>query len=255
MPKSTETKKVPGGRVFHIVTQINHPITGEELLTRDQVMETFNKRALIKCAATIEHNQDTYTEEDEELDPSHKTGTLKKPHLHIVIKTDKYLNVEQVSAWFGLEPNFVHLPRYKGEKGFVDALMYIIHENEASIKAGKYHYSDDEVFTKNLEFRKYIDDYKSSTESNSFKKDSAKIKEIREGIFLNGDTLFSVKNKEPIIYMNNFTGFRNLRNEYLVMNAAMPDYKINFYICGSGGVGKGLCSKALARALIDPERS
>ena len=54
----------------------------------EEMQEIIDKHRTIKEWAYIIHDKDVYTKKDEEKNPEHKEGTLKKPHIHL------YLNFE-----------------------------------------------------------------------------------------------------------------------------------------------------------------
>ncbi len=249
--KNSAKKKNGGGsRTFHIVTNVIHRGTGETILTKDDAIEIINHHKQIKQCALILHDKDVYTQAEEINNHQHTAGTLKPEHLHIVFKTDKYLSVETVAKWFGISSNFIDLPKGKG--AFTDSLRYLTHESESEQALGKHLYSDDEVITKNLDFREHLTKQENNKKLYN-QEDIDNVASIKLDILYKGKTLQEVSDEFPLVYINNFETFRKLRTEYLNTIASPPPFRINFYISGAGGTGKGLCSRALARALIDPE--
>ena len=70
-------------------------------------------------------------------------------------------------------------------------------------------------------------------------------------VLLNGMTLRQVIDKYPYEFQQDFAYLERCRIRYISKIAPMPRRRINYYVEGSGGIGKGLISRALARALID----
>jgi hypothetical protein len=64
-------------------------------------------------------------------------------------------------------------------------------------------------------------------------------------------TLREVVEEYPLEYQDDFSYLEKCRLRYLSTISEMPKTRINYYVEGRGGVGKGLISKAIARALID----
>lgn len=82
------------------------------------------------------------------------------------------------------------------------------------------------------------------------KGDSMTDKQIMgQRIMLDGLTLLQAKAEDPILYADNLEFFRKLRGVYL-SDLTPPKTRLNYYICGDAGAGKGVMSKALARAMF-----
>ena len=116
----------------------------------EEMQEIIDKHRTIKEWAYIIHDKDVYTQKDEEKNPEHKEGTLKKPHIHL------YLNFGQGSAtfkdvarWFKDEPQYVG--KVHGRKA--DMLLYLTHRNVPE----KYQYKDDEVVS-NFDLKQAIEE-------------------------------------------------------------------------------------------------
>ena len=116
----------------------------------EEMQEIIDKHRTIKEWAYIIHDKDVYTKKDEEKNPEHKEGTLKKPHIHL------YLNFGQGSAtfkdvarWFKDEPQYVG--KVHGRKA--DMLLYLTHRNVPE----KYQYKDDEVVS-NFDLKQAIEE-------------------------------------------------------------------------------------------------
>ena len=51
------------------------------------------------------HDKDTYTEEDEEKNPEHKSGTLRKSHLHLFLRFTSALDASKIAKYFNQTEN------------------------------------------------------------------------------------------------------------------------------------------------------
>lgn len=87
--------------------------------------------------AAIQHDKDTWTAEDEAKNPEHKAGELKKPHFHIVLRTQNATWNTALCKELGIEEKFC-----EQAKNTDNALQYLIHYNDTD----KATYSIDEVF-------------------------------------------------------------------------------------------------------------
>lgn len=77
--------------------------------------------------AWIIHNQDVYSEEEEEKDPKYIAGSPKPDHIHLLLhfKRNQPQRYKHVAGWFGLAANFVSRIRKKWE----NAVLYLVHLN------------------------------------------------------------------------------------------------------------------------------
>lgn len=87
--------------------------------------------------AGITHDRDTWTEEDEKKNPEHKAGSLKKEHIHIVLRTPNATWNTAICKEIGLEEKFC-----EQVKNIDRALQYLLHYNEPD----KTQYSLDDVY-------------------------------------------------------------------------------------------------------------
>ncbi len=116
----------------------------------DEMEEIIEKHRTIKEWAYIIHDKDVYTKKDEEKNPEHKEGTLKKPHIHLYLNFGKNgASYDDVARWFKDKPQYVG--RVHGRKA--DVLLYLTHRNAPQ----KYQYNDDEVIS-NFDLTKAIDE-------------------------------------------------------------------------------------------------
>lgn len=87
--------------------------------------------------AGIQHDKDTWTEEDEKKNPEHKAGELKKAHFHVVVRTQNATWNTALCKELGIEEKFC-----EQAKNIDNALQYLIHYNDTE----KTTYEIDEVF-------------------------------------------------------------------------------------------------------------
>lgn len=225
----TEKKEVKAirSRTFNIMQY-------EIFLTEEKIKAVVSSYKTIKRYAYIKHDKDVGDD-----------GVIKKPHFHIVLQFEQLMPNTTIAKWLGIAPNFVDVP--KGRDSFIQCVQYLTHESAAQQKLGKYLYSDDEVIA-NFNFREDLDNYKNNEVQQIFKGTSKKIKlrlEIRKGFW------FPELSEED--YESDKKNILIARQEYINLYAPLPKSRTNYYLSGPSGIGKSLYSRALAKALIDPE--
>ncbi len=231
-------------RIFNIMQYENHPTTNELLLDEDTIKIALAHKTITRYAY-ICHDKDNYTKEDEDKNPTHKQGTLKPKHWHIVIETAKNATeIKTIAKWFNIPTNFIDCP--KGAGSFLDCVEYLTHEAEKQQELGKYKYDDTEVIA-NFDFRDELD--KRLERKLKYGGDLSAKQRMRLDVLLNGKTLIQCQEENPLLYSDDMEKLKKLRLQYIA-NMQPPKTRINYYISGEGGLGKGLCSRALARALF-----
>ena len=233
-------------RIFNVMQYEKHPETGETLLTEEQIRVALLSHRTVKCWAYICHDKDVYSALDEEQNPDHKTGEVKPRHWHVVLECGSNVEIGVVARWLGVAENFVETA--KGAGAFLDCVQYLTHEQEKQQLLGKRLYADSEVKS-NFEFRAELD--KRAENRAKYNRDLNLKERIRMEVLLNGMTLRQVIDKYPYEFQQDFAYLERCRIRYISKIAPMPRRRINYYVEGSGGIGKGLISRALARALID----
>ena len=243
-----------GSRVWELVTNIKHPVTGENLISKEKIDAVLKEHFSIKEYAYILHDKDTYTEEDiqNKKSESIKVGEQKSPHYHIVMRLSRYEPVDKLSNWFGIPENFFN--KKMGRNAFFDAVYYLTHQSKKEQAKGKHLYSENEVVCNFIEYDSFHDFIESGeTNKEKFGKANLNLKDkLRLMVLYDGTSIRQIKKDFPLAYSDDMEALNKRRGEYL-RDAPLPPYRINFYISGAGGAGKGLLSEALARALIDPE--
>lgn len=233
-------------RIFNVMQYEKHLETGETLLTEEQIRVALLSHRTVKRWAYICHDKDVYSALDEEQNSDHKAGEIKPRHWHIVLECGSNVEIGVVARWLGVAENFVETA--KGAGAFLDCVQYLTHEQEKQQLLGKRLYADSEVKS-NFEFRAELD--KRAENRAKYNRDLNLKERIRMEVLLNGMTLRQVIDKYPYEFQQDFAYLERCRIRYISKIAPMPRRRINYYVEGSGGIGKGLISRALARALID----
>jgi hypothetical protein len=231
-------------RIFNIMQYERHPETGEILLTQDTIEEACHKKSVVEYAYIL-HDKDPYSEADEEADPNHKKGTAKPRHWHIVLQCKNQVEISNVAKWFGIAENFVDVPKGRGAGKFTDCVEYLTHESEKQQELGKHRYEDTEVYA-NFDFRKRIE--KRNENKIKYGKDLDPKQAMMFDVMYGGKTLRQCMAEDEILYMDNFEKLQKMRMQYIA-HQKPPKTRINYYISGEGGMGKGLLSRALARSM------
>lgn len=239
MPTATKEKKA---KIFNIMQYVFHKDTGERLIDETTIKLALKHKTIYKWAYIL-HDKDKYTAEDEVAGKG-KSGELKPPHYHIVLQLSSSLTARNVAKWFNIAPNFVDMP--SGWGAFWDCAEYLTHESTSQQMIGKHLYSDMEVYA-NFDFRAEISRRKK--EVKEFGRELSSKDRYRAAVLVDGMTLREARNSDLLNYMDDFERLKKLRLQYLE-NLPPPSTRINYYISGGGGFGKGLTSRALARALF-----
>lgn len=226
-------------RTFNIMQYVEHPETGEPLITEDRIKDALSKFGQCRYAYIL-HDKDK--KED---------GSEKKPHFHIVIQTQSPVNLIVVAERFDIMPNFIDIP--KGRNSFGDCCEYLTHENPKEQEKGKYLYNDSEIRA-NFNFRELIDKTVTIRMNSELRGGVGSLKtyyfnQVHKGKM----TLTDVYNEDKEFYYNHERQLKYFRGVYLEEHAEMPRVRMNFYVYGEGGAGKDVMSRALARSLFPDE--
>lgn len=233
-------------RIFNVMQYERHPETGELLLTEERIKDALAHR-MIKRWAYVCHDRDVYSALDEEQNPDHHKGDVKPRHWHVVIEMGtRQVEIGVIAKWLGIKDNFVNVA--KGAGAFLDCVQYLTHEDDKQQGLGKRLYEDSCVQA-NFNFREELD--KRAERKARYGKDLNEKDRIRNEVLLKGMTLREVVEKYPLQYQDDFTYLEKCRLRYISTISEMPKARINYYVEGRGGIGKGLISKAIARALVD----
>lgn len=211
----------------------NHSKTGDKLISEKQIKNGLKYKS-IKEWAYICHDKDK--EED--------GITLKPKHWHIVLRFDVAVDVKTIAKWFSIEENYIEMP--KGRGAFLDCVEYLTHESGKQRAQNKHVYEDSEVKS-NFDFRERLQG-RHADKSLYDGKALSPTKRMKLDVLCDGKTLQKCKEENPLLFTECSTKLKELRLEYL-KTLDQPSTIVNYYITGSGGVGKGLMSRAIARNL------
>lgn len=233
-------------RVFNIMQYVNHPETGEPLLNEDTIKVALNHKT-IKQWAYVLHDKDVYSEKDEMDDPNHKQGDVKPPHWHIVLNCTQQVEIQTIAKWFGIADNFVDVPKGNGAGKFLDCVEYLTHESAKQQELGKHRYHDSEInASEGFDWRAKLD--KRNENKLKYGKDLDEVEQMKYDVLYNGKTLRQCIAEDRLLYMDNFEKLQKLRMQYISMQRP-PKTRLNYYVTGRGGVGKGMICRALARSM------
>lgn len=231
-------------RIFNIMQYERHPETGVELLNEDTIKSALAHRSITKYAYVM-HDKDVYSEADEADDCTHVAGQPKPRHWHIVIQCKNQVEISVIAKWLGIAENFVDVPKGLGAGKFLDCVEYLTHESAKQQALGKYRYADEEIKASDgFNWREALD--KRNDNKVKYGKDLDEKEQMRYDVLYLGKTLRQCMKQDPLLYMDDFEKLQKLRLQYISMQRP-PKTRLNYYICGKGGSGKGLMSRAIAR--------
>lgn len=231
-------------RIFNIMQYEKHPETGEHLIDEDIIKVALAHKS-IKQWAYIDHDADVYSLRDEADDETgrRKAGNTKPKHWHIVCRCDNAVEVSTIARWFKIPENFVDVP--KGQGAFLDCVEYLTHEREEQQALGKRLYEDERVRA-NFDFREDLEER--AEKRLKYGRDTDPKTAMWYDVMFNGLTLKQALERDRWAYMEMLEKLKKARLDY-ISRMSPPDTRINYYVEGKGGVGKGLISRAIARSL------
>lgn len=255
-------------RIINICQYECNPRTGDDLhFNENNIISALDHRT-IKQAAYILHDKDVYNEDEEamciealakEYDKNKSSeltkeeyinreqwvhqGEIKPRHWHIVARCDRAVELSVFAAWFGVPENMIDVP--KGRGAFMDCIEYLTHESPKQIAAGKHRYEDNEVHA-NFEFRQELD--RRAMSRAKYGQEVDRRTELRLDVMNGKLSLREIKKNYPLNYIQDREKLKQLRLEW-IQDAEPPKVRHNYYICGAGGIGKGVASVLLAHAL------
>ena len=231
----TEVKKLTPQRHLEITQYERNPKTGEDLhFGESNILKAIHTHKTIKRWSYVRHDHD--------LDD----GKPDFPHWHCYIDLSPARTVEDVAKWFGVPEHRVKVKN--GKNPYLDCTQYYTHEREPQ----KSLYPDSCIKSSH-DWRKLLAEReeerkKYGTDGLSFR-DKQRIDVLRYG-----KTLRQCKEEDILAYIKDMSTLQKCRAEYLWTQPA-PKSRVNFYVCGGGGIGKGQNSRALARALFPELKS
>lgn len=224
-----------------------HPITGEQLFSEKNILNGIAYKTIEKWSYIL-HDKD-YKSQEMEVDDDHPDipiGQLIDPHWHIVLKCKNAVEIHTIAKWFGVPENFVKI--LHGANAYIDAVEYLTHEHQTQQLLKKHRYDDGEVKS-NHDWRKELDLYQARRQ----KKNASKLNTkdyYRNEVLYHGMTLREVIEENADAYRDDLATLKKYRLEYILSFAELPSSRINYYVDGRGGVGKGLLCEAIARNLF-----
>lgn len=230
---SSKKQKQSAYRAFEIMQYEKNSKTGEDLHFNEDTIKKALSHKTIKKWSYVRHDRDL-----------REDGSKKGEHWHVYIATDCALTIETVARWFGVQQQYVEIK--KGENSFLDCTQYFTHE----LQSDKARYDDSEIKS-NLDWRDMLN--KKAENIEKYGSCTISVRDMqRIDVLKFGKTLAQCKEADALLYIKEMQTLQKCRAEYLFTQPA-PSSRVNFYISGSGGVGKGITSRALARALF-PDR-
>ena len=212
-------------------------------LTLEKIERVVLRYKSITRWAYICHDADVYSIKDEEANPDHKQGDVKPKHWHVVIEGKNAVEVDTVAKWFGIPAQFIDVPK-GGRRAFLDCVEYLTHENQKQQQQGKTLYSDDKVVA-NFEWREMLDKRKVGSSEDYTRRELLRLKVMHGEL-----TLRDIKEQFPLDFLADEAKLKSARETYITDFAPMPTSRVNYYLTGNGGDGKGLASRAVARSLF-----
>lgn len=206
---------------------------GKTFITMEKVEEVLNEHAnCIKDYAYIVHDQDTYTAEEEQKTPEHKAGTLKAPHIHIILRFERNQTQQfkSIAGWFGLEPQCV--VKVKGR--WEDAVLYLTHANAPE----KFQYHADDVVA-NFNVQTILDLAKER------KKLDKILTQILNGEIREYNKTLAIDNLLLVYQSKKINEAFKLRAEHLQATQQNRNTEVIF-ITGESGTGKTTFAKKIA---------
>lgn len=251
MSTTKKDKKSYRSRLFEIVQFEKNPQTGESLNFNENNIAAGLQHKSIKRYAYIKHDKDPYTEHDwneyverNGSEPTWSVGDRKEVHWHVVVNCPNAIEVDTIAKWFGVPVQCVEVP--KGRDAFLDKVEYLTHERDNQQEMGKNHYDDSEVKA-NFDFRKELEER--NLKRAKYGRDISPKDEYRYKVLYEGLTIRELCDIDPVAYQNDYSTLDRFRMKYITERAPIPRTRINYYVCGGGGAGKGLICRAIARSL------
>lgn len=228
-------KKVSVFRAFEVMQYERNPKTGEDLHFNEASIELALRHRVIKKWSWVCHDRDC-----------HEDGSPKGKHWHVYVYCDRAQPIATIAKWFGIEPQFVDVK--SGHGSFLDCTQYFTHEKHLE----KAQYPDSAVHS-NLPWRQLLNEREAEIER--YGTDGLNFRDKqRVDVLKYGKTLKQCKEDDPLLFVKEMSTLQKCRAEYLYTQPA-PKSRVNFYVCGGGGIGKGQNSRALARALFPELKS
>lgn len=235
-----------GFRQFTIMQYEKNPKTGEDLHFDESNILSALEHKTIKDYGYVLHDKDEKTELTDGH-PDVEVGAMIGRHWQAVIQCKYATEIHTIADWFGVPANFVEV--VKGANAFWDCLEYLTHEHEDQQAKGKYRYPDEEIKCSIPDWREKLDAYKLRRAKKNGSRLNTK-EYYRNEVLYHGMTTRQVMDEDADAYRNDWQTLDKLRLKHIKQFAKLPSTRINYYVNGRGGIGKGLLCEALARSLF-----
>lgn len=183
----------PRHHAFKVTQYLNHPETGEVLMTPTQLQRGLAHRSITEWA-WIEHDQDR-----------RRDGSLVPPHDHIAMRCKDARSREQVATWLKVPLDLVQV--LGGRGGFASYLRYLTHEDPTQQALGKHRYSETAVVA-NFDWRSEVETHFARP-----LKLPTRLDEIKLGVLSGTLSLWEVRETDPLVYAKHFSALKRLAEE------------------------------------------
>lgn len=237
-------------RCAMIVQYEYNPITGESLNFNKNIIDYAIQQRIdsLKAFAYIRHDKCLYNSEDD-IPEGKNVGDVRPPHWHVLLQFKNAVNLDALARSFNVPSNLVKVMR--GAGAFLDGIQYLTHEDPKQWEEkGKTRYPRDEVFFASEKVASaYWDMLDSRTEKRMELPSNEIAKSIHDKLNEGKIDLDEAYNINPRVFNENEALFKKARRNAL-KHMPLPVVRSNYYISGTGGAGKTVAAKALARSLF-----
>lgn len=271
--------------IITIIQDVKHPITGEELINEDIIIGGLSGLKGAKKSAYVLHDKDIYKESDlrkrrELLEKEYllkqnefksedgmvtismddyveremsitysyiKVGEPKPPHYHIVILPKNDLDIETVANIFGVPTHFVNINKNRKDGStWYECVKYLTHTTTNAKKEKKYIYQETDIICFGFSYEEEMQEYERQMD------EYGKVLNQEDEIFLQvlrGEkSPLDIKDEDELFYIKYMDKLKKIHCDFL-KSIPLPPFRLNIYIEGNGGEGKGQFTKYLARNL------
>lgn len=201
-----------------------------------QIYEELEQRPIKRYVAIV-HDKDILDD-----------GTLKEPHIHVMMELISNQKADDVSKWFNDEPQYIERAKSKGKFAYNNMVAYAFHLTKTSVEDGKYQYAVEDAHC-NFNVSQLIKIITSGVEESLLKESE------RQNIFT------KIMNNEIMRYelSNYFTDLERLKYDktietcYKIRNEKLKnkseedrDMQVAYYT-GDAGTGKTTFAKFSAK--------
>lgn len=283
MCKKGENEMARSRGVLTIVQYEKHPITGEILITEDVIIGGLKGLKGVKKSCYIYHSEDTFKESDvkhtkerlkkyyidhqneflnedgtvsismdnyvkEKMETDYafvKVGEKKPPHYHIVILPKNDLDMDVIASIFGVPNHMVESNKNRKDGStWYECVKYLTHKTTNAIKENKFPYPNNEVVCFGFDYEEELKEYERMMEK--YGKALTQEEEYFLQVLHGEKSPLDIQKEDDVFYMKNYEKLRKLQCEYL-RNLPIPPFRLNIYVEGDGGFGKGQFTKYLAK--------